>query len=89
MSWNPQESWQEPRETFLPADVRDERVTAFLARVYGWMFAGLLITAITAFAFASSPALVEAVFGNRLIFWVVVIAQLGLVFYLSARIEKV
>jgi uncharacterized protein len=89
MSWNPQESWQEPRQTFLPADVRDERVTAFLARVYGWMFAGLLITAVTAFVIASSPALVEAVLGNRLVFWVVVIAQLGLVFYLSGWVERV
>src|ERR1700746_132370 len=89
MSWNQQGSWQQSEGPFLPADIRAERVTAFLARVYGWMFAGLLITSVTAFAIASSPALVEAVFGNRLIFWVVVIAQLGLVFYLSARVDRV
>jgi len=89
MSWNQPGSWQQSQQPFLSADVRDERLTAFLARVYGWMFAGLLITAVTAFAIASSPALIEAVFANRLLFWVIVIAQLGLVFYLSARVERV
>jgi hypothetical protein len=90
MSWNQQPSWQQPRQpSFLPADIRDERVGAFLARVYGWMFAGLLITAATAFVVASTPALIEAVILNRLVFWVIVFAQLGLVFYLSARVDRV
>jgi len=69
--------------------VSDERVGAFLSRVYGWMFAGLLITAVTAFVVASSPALIAAVILNRLVFWALIIAQLGLVFYLSARVEKI
>lgn len=81
MSWN--------QTSFAPADVRDERVTAFLSKVYGWMFVGLLITAGTAFAVASSPALIETLILNRLVFWGIVIAQLGLVFYLSARVNKV
>jgi FtsH-binding integral membrane protein len=55
--------------------------------VYGWMFVGLLITAVTAFAVASSQALIEMFIVNRLVFWVLIIAQLGLVFYLSARVE--
>src|SRR5215471_15067459 len=90
MSWNQRPSWQQPQQpSFVSADIGDERVSAFLARVYGWMFAGLLLTAVTAFAVASSPALVEAVFANRLVFWMIVIAQLGLVFYLSARVDRV
>jgi FtsH-binding integral membrane protein len=51
------------------------------------MFAGLLITAVTAFAVASSDALIEAVILNRIVFWVLIFAQLGLVFFLSARVE--
>src|SRR5260370_24185185 len=90
MSCNQQPSWQQRQEpSFMPADRRDERVGAFLARVYGWMFGGLLITAVTAFVVASTPALIEAVIVNRLVFWGIVIAQLGLVFYLSARVDKV
>ena len=90
MSWNQQpQSQQPPRSTFGTGDVRDERVSSFLARVYGWMFVGLLITALTAFAVASSPTLVELVIVNRLIFFAIVIAQLALVFYLSARVNRV
>jgi FtsH-binding integral membrane protein len=83
MSWN-QTSFTSPQVV----DVRDERVSAFLARVYGWMFAGLLVTAVTAFTVASSPALIETLILNRIVFWVLIFAQLGLVFYLSARVEK-
>jgi FtsH-binding integral membrane protein len=86
MSWN-QSSARE--SSFGTADIRDERVGAFLSKVYGWMFVGLLITSMTAFAVASSPALIEAVFRNSLVFWALLIAQLGLVFYLSARVSKV
>lgn len=81
MSWN--------QASFAPTDVRDERVTAFLSRVYGWMFVGLLVTAGTAFAVASSSTLIETLILNRLVFWAIVIGQLGLVFYLSARVHKV
>lgn len=90
MSWN-QPSWNQSssrESSFVSADVRDERVSAFLSKVYGWMFIGLLTTAVTAFAVASSPALIEAVLVNRLVFWGLIIAQLGLVFYLSARVDK-
>ncbi len=89
MSWN-QPSWnQAPVASPQLADVRDERVGAFLSKVYGWMFFGLLVTAVTAFAIASSPALIETIFFNRLVFWALLIAQLGLVFYLSARVDKI
>lgn len=83
MSWN-QSSFTSPQI----ADVRDERVGAFLSRVYGWMFAGLLVTAVTAFTVAASPALIEALILNRIVFWVLIFGQLGLVFYLSARVDK-
>lgn len=65
-----------------------DRVTAFLRKVYGWMFTGLAITAVVAFAVAASPTLVQTIFGNQILFWGLVIAELGLVFYLSARVDK-
>lgn len=88
MSWNQPSQWNQP-SLGATVDLSDVRVGAFLSRVYGWMFAGLLITAVTAFVVASSPELVAAVFLNRLVFWALIIAQLGLVFYLSARVEKI
>lgn len=88
MSWNQPSQWNQPSMN-AAVDLSDERVGAFLSRVYGWMFAGLLVTAITAYTVASSRELVEAVILNRLVFWGLIIAQLGLVFYLSARVEKI
>jgi len=66
----------------------DERVTAFLRAVYGWMCAGLAITAGTAWFVASSPSLVTTIARNRGVFWILVIAQLGIVLLLSARVQK-
>ncbi len=59
---------------------------SLLARVYGWMTVGLLLTAATAFLTATSPFLTNLVFGSRLVFFGLIIAELGLVFYLSARV---
>ncbi len=65
-----------------------ERVTAFLRMVYGWMCAGLGITAVVAYSIASSPGLVQAVVMNHLLFLGLFVGQIGLVFYLSARVDR-
>ena len=65
-----------------------ERVGTFLRAVYGWMFAGLAITAVTASFIAASPSLVVSIATNRPVFWGLMIAQLGIVFYLSARVQR-
>jgi FtsH-binding integral membrane protein len=64
-----------------PLAIGVEKVTAFLRRVYGWMFAGLAITATAAFLVSGSPALRQIVFG-------LIAVELGLVFFLSARVDK-
>jgi len=53
------------------------------------MFLGLLLTAGTAVVVASSPALIETLILNRILFWILLFGQLGLVWYLSARVNKV
>jgi len=64
----------------------EERVSSFLRGVYGWMFIGLLVTAITASVVAGSPTMMQALLGNKLLFFGLIAAQLGLVFFLSARV---
>jgi len=64
-----------------------ERATAFLRAVYGWMCAGLAITALVAYSIASSPGLVHALVTNHLLFLGLFIAQIALVFFLSARVD--
>lgn len=64
------------------------RVTAFLRVVYGWMAVGLTVTAVVAWLVAGSDALVYTIASNRLLFWGIFGAQLGVVIFLSARVHK-
>jgi FtsH-binding integral membrane protein len=72
----------------FPTFVDAERESAFLRAVYGWMFVGLGVTAVTAWLVAASPAIAIAIASNRLLFWGLIIAQLGIVFVLSARVQR-
>lgn len=65
-----------------------ERVTDFLRKVYGWMCAGLGITALVAFEVAASPAILSHLVSNQFLYLGLILAELGLVFYLSARAER-
>ena len=65
-----------------------ERITTFLRAVYGWMFVGLAVTAVVAFAVSSSPAVVGTLVSNPILFFALIAGELGLVFYLSARAAK-
>ena len=60
----------------------------FMAAVYRWMTLGLLVTSGVAFYVATTPAALQAIFGNRMSFWGLVIAQFGLVIALSAAVNK-
>ncbi|WP_243361914.1 Bax inhibitor-1/YccA family protein [Fundidesulfovibrio terrae] len=66
---------------------RAEALSAFMRGVYGWMAAGLGLTSVVAVAVASSPAMLRLVF-NPVALIVLVIAELGLVMMLSARINR-
>ena len=76
-------------DTAFPAtaEASAERVTAFLRKVYGWMFAGLAVTAAVASTVAGSPTLLQHIFSNQFLYLGLILAELGLVFYLSARVQ--
>jgi hypothetical protein len=63
-------------------------VNSFLRSVYNWMAIGLGLTGLAAFYVAGSPTLLEVIFGNKLIFFGLIIGELALVFTISSRIEK-
>jgi hypothetical protein len=65
-----------------------ERERTFIRSVYAWMFGGLLLTAAAAYWVVLSPAMQQLVFRTPLR-WVLLIAELGLVFFLSFRITKI
>ena len=76
-----------PDRAFSTPYAADQRVTAFLRSVYGWMSAGLAITAGVAWTVAGSPGLVLAIAQNRALLWGLLLAQIGLVVWLSARVQ--
>lgn len=63
------------------------RERAFFRSVYGWMFAGLMTTALASFAVTQSLAMQQLLFGSGL--WIVLlIVELGAVLFLQIRIAK-
>ena len=67
-------------------------VKTYLSGVFMWMFLALGITAATAWLFASTPSLMGMLIsetgGMSLMGWVVMLAPLGLVIWLSAGINR-
>lgn len=61
----------------------------FMSRVYGWMTGGLCLTGAVAWNVSGTPELMQAIFGNRLLFWGLIIAQLGAVFVLAGLINRI
>lgn len=56
--------------------------------VYIWMCTALLLTGATATWIAHSPAIMQVIFGSPILFWGILIAQLGLVWAISARVTR-
>jgi len=63
-------------------------VAGVMRKVYGKMALGLLATAISSFLVLSSPTVMNVLFSNVATMWILFAAELGLVIYLSARIDK-
>ena len=77
-----------PYGTLQTAQTRVEAVNAFLRGVYGWMCLGLFMTAAASLFTVSTPALMQAVFGNQILLIALIIVELGLVIGLSAAINR-
>lgn len=70
----------------VSAGAVDEGLRSHMLSVFNYMGLGLAITGLVAFIVASTPVLREAVFGTPLK-WVFMLAPLGFVFFLGARIH--
>lgn len=63
-------------------------VQATMSKVYAWMTLALAVSAIAAFYTASSETLIRFIYGTRWGIWALLIAEIALVVYLSARLNK-
>lgn len=59
-----------------------------MRKVYIWMTLALVITAVTAYGVATSPALMTTIFTNKILFWGLIIAELALVWGISGAINR-
>ncbi len=62
--------------------------TNFMYKVYGWMSAGLLMTATTAYGVYANPPLFNALIMNKVAFYMLLFAPIGLVLLLGAAINR-
>ena len=76
------ENYQMERSAASPA------LAACLANVYWWMTFALLVSGVTAWAVGTSEELSRMVFQNRAIFIILILAELGMVFWISAGINR-
>ncbi len=65
-----------------------ERERSFVARVFNWMFLGLLSSAFCAYFISANPSFVKAIYSNSLTLIILSLGTLALVWNLSANIQK-
>lgn len=80
--------WQQ--QTSIPVASKEDskRLVDYMAKVYGWMFLGLALTAIVAYFTAHSTVLLEYLIQHRSMFLILFLGELFLVGYLVVRIHK-
>ena len=80
----PQDNYN--RSYVSPGRDRSLSFPSLMRSVYIWLALALAVTGLTAMTIATQPQIVYAIFANRAIFWMLILAELGMVIYLSARI---
>ena len=63
-------------------------VNSFVRSVYNWMAIGLALTGFVAYYVSNSQSMQNIIFGNPMVFYGLIIGELVMVFYLSARVNK-
>ena len=58
-------------------------------KVYSWMTLALVVTALVAMYVAQSESMLGSIFGNSAMPWILMLAEVGIVMYLSARINRI
>ncbi|MBW1803179.1 MAG: Bax inhibitor-1/YccA family protein [Deltaproteobacteria bacterium] len=72
----------------LPRQRSDALVNDYVRSVYNWMCIGLALTGFIALYVSSSETMMRLVFGNRIIFFVLIIAELAIVFSIGGMVNR-
>jgi uncharacterized protein len=71
-----------------PQTIAQVRVNEFIRSVYNWMAIGLALTGGLALFVSTNLPMQQLIFGNMILLFGLIIAELALVFTLSARVNK-
>jgi len=82
--YNPYRTPQQGQTAYID----DTRVSRIMRSVYVKMTLGLLVTALTSLWCYSTPAVINLFASNSALMWILVLVELGLVFGISAGINK-
>ena len=88
MNWSSQQPQSPPAWIDGRTAESGLRERAFIGKVYAWMFAGLLLTALSAVSVLMSPTLQRVIIGSRGTMLLLLVAEVGLVMFLSFRAAK-
>jgi FtsH-binding integral membrane protein len=88
MSRFPNPNSYEPAELQYQSRVDSTTVAAFFNAVYGWMAAGLALTAVVAWFISTQPQMLASIFRGP-VFIILIIAELALVWTISAAINRI
>jgi FtsH-binding integral membrane protein len=64
-------------------------ISVYLTKVYNWMAIALLLTGLVAYFTSQSEVMIQTIVGNKILFFGLIIGELALVVYISARINKI
>ncbi len=65
------------------------KTNSFIRSVYNWMAIALALTGFTAYYVSHNETMLQLVYGTPGLIMILIIAELGFVFFLSARIQKI
>lgn len=79
----------ETKDFVKDTNVSKTAQSTLMRSVYTWMTLALAITGLTAMYMAKSLTVINMIMQNSMLFWGVLIAEVVLVMYMSARINKI
>ncbi len=78
-----------PTRTSFSVEEHAQETARFMSKVYMWMTIGILLSATASYAVASNPQWVKAIVFNRVVFYALLIGQIGAVLSFSLLIQKI
>ena len=63
-------------------------VNSFVRSVYNWRFVGLAVTGFIAYYVSTNEGIMGFIYGHRMVFWGILLAELALVFAISGMVNR-